>query len=37
MSQTTWKNGAREMEKIVKEVEGVDDRTYGPGDDKKTQ
>jgi Delta7-sterol 5-desaturase len=29
MSQATWKTGAKRMEQIVREVEGVDDRTYG--------
>jgi len=28
--QTEWKKQSQEMEKIVKEVEGEDDRTYEP-------
>ncbi|KAK3401183.1 putative C-5 sterol desaturase [Sordaria brevicollis] len=37
MSTTTWKKQVNEMEKIVKEVEGEDDRTYGPPETKKSQ
>lgn len=37
MSQAEWKRQAAEMEKIVKEVEGEDDRTYDPPETKKSQ
>ena len=30
MSQEEWERQTREMEKVVKEVEGGDDRSYGP-------
>ncbi|KAL1872785.1 hypothetical protein VTK73DRAFT_1335 [Phialemonium thermophilum] len=36
MSQSTWQKQVSEMETILKEVEGEDDREYG-SDDKKTQ
>ena len=29
MGKEEWENQAKEMEKIVKEVEGDDDRSYG--------
>ncbi|KAI1378269.1 C-5 sterol desaturase [Hypoxylon crocopeplum] len=35
MSEDQWKKQAQEMEKMVKEVEGVDDRTYDPTATKK--
>ncbi|KAL2754669.1 hypothetical protein ACRALDRAFT_2043597 [Sodiomyces alcalophilus JCM 7366] len=34
-SETTWKSGIKEMEKIRKQVEGEDDRTYLDQDNKK--
>ncbi|KAK9461987.1 uncharacterized protein V1516DRAFT_283641 [Lipomyces oligophaga] len=37
MNQATWKQQSKEMEKIVKEVEIVDERTYDGPDSKKTQ
>ncbi|KAJ9134415.1 C-5 sterol desaturase [Pleurostoma richardsiae] len=37
MSQSTWKKQADEMEQIVKEVEGSDDRVYLPDEPKKTK
>lgn len=36
LSDAEWKKQAKEMETIVKEVEGADDRTYDPVDVKKT-
>lgn len=35
MSEKTWKREAREVEELVAEVEGVDDRTYEPDGKKK--
>lgn len=32
MAAAEWEKQAKEMEKVVKEVEGKDDRTYGPPD-----
>lgn len=32
MSQKEWERQVREMEKTVREVEGEDDRSYGPGE-----
>lgn len=29
MSQETWESGVKEMEKMQRQVEGKDDRTYG--------
>lgn len=37
MSTTTWKKQVNEMEKIVKEVEGEDDRLYEPTETKKSK
>ena len=41
MAKDEWERQSKEMEKVVKEVEGVDDRTYGEyggaGDDKKSR
>jgi Delta7-sterol 5-desaturase len=37
MSQTEWKRQINEMERVVKEVEGEDDRHYDPVVDKKTK
>jgi lathosterol oxidase len=37
MSKQEWKRQAKEMETIVQEVEGSDDRTYLPEDSKKEQ
>ncbi|KAF2733502.1 hypothetical protein EJ04DRAFT_524436 [Polyplosphaeria fusca] len=37
MCQTEWKRQAAEMEKIVKEVEGSDDRSYEPDESKKAR
>lgn len=36
MSESQWKQQAQEMEKLVKEVEGEDDRTYDQNESKKT-
>ncbi|PGH13187.1 hypothetical protein AJ80_06433 [Polytolypa hystricis UAMH7299] len=36
MGKEQWKKQAKEMEKIVKEVEGEDDRTYDEAETKKT-
>lgn len=30
MAQSEWEKQSKEMERIVKEVEGEDDRTYDP-------
>lgn len=35
MGQKEWERQVAEMEKVVKEVEGEDDRTYGPEDEVK--
>jgi hypothetical protein len=32
MAAEQWEKQAKEMEKVVKEVEGEDDRSYGPPD-----
>lgn len=37
MCQSQWKKQVEEMEKIVKEVEGEDDRTYTPDEPKKVR
>lgn len=37
MCADEWNRQAKEMEKMVKEVEGKDDRSYGPNDAKKVQ
>lgn len=37
MNHSEWNRQAKEMEKIQKEVEGEDDRTYGPPETKKVQ
>lgn len=35
MAAKEWERQAKEMERILEVVEGVDDRTYGPPDDVK--
>jgi lathosterol oxidase len=35
MSKEEWTRQTKEMEKVVKEVEGSDDRTYSPHEDTK--
>ncbi|KAI0024875.1 hypothetical protein F4780DRAFT_480772 [Xylariomycetidae sp. FL0641] len=37
MSDAQWKQQVKEMERMVKEVEGKDDRTYDPNDIKKNE
>ncbi|RYP07262.1 hypothetical protein DL765_009214 [Monosporascus sp. GIB2] len=37
MSESEWQNQIRGVDTMVKEVEGVDDRTYEPVDSKKTK
>jgi lathosterol oxidase len=34
MSKEEWSRQSKEMEKMVKEVEGTDDRAYLPGEKK---
>jgi len=37
MCNTSWKKQVEEMEKMVKEVEGEDDRKYVPDEPKKVR
>jgi lathosterol oxidase len=37
MSKAQWDKQVNEMERIVKEVEGDDDREYGPSETKKSK
>jgi Delta7-sterol 5-desaturase len=37
MGQAEWERQVKEMEKLVQEVEGDDDRSYGSDEAKKVQ